>query len=290
MVGGRSGAGAGTSVATRSGVRPASVPGHVLPVGTMPLVEHLYELRRRLAISLLAVTVAAVVCFLLWEPLYALLRQPYCSTPQGSRDCHLFSLGLFDQFKVRMRVAAIGGVIASSPVWLYQLGAFITPGLHKQERRYALGFLLASLAFFLMGCVFAFLTIAHGLQFLLTIGGGGVVTLLSVQSYLSFITLCLVAFGVAFEFPVLVLFLHVVGVLSADRLRRSRRGVIFGIAVGAAVITPSQDPVTFLAMALPLWVFYELCIVIARVRERLARTSAPAAADDEPAPLAPSSD
>jgi sec-independent protein translocase protein TatC len=247
-------------------------PAGLTPDGRMTLVEHLYELRSRLARSMLAIAVAVVVVFILWEPVFEFLKAPYCATGSGEKaGCDLVSIQVFDQFKVRLRVAFIGGIVASSPVWLYQIGAFITPALHRKERRYAAAFLAASLVLFAVGAAFAYLTISRGLDFLLSVGGDGITTLVGVQSYLSFVTLCLLAFGVAFEFPVVVLFLHFVGVLSADRMRAARRGTVVGLFAFSALITPSQDPITFVAMAGPLCLLYELCILIARVRERRSR-------------------
>ena len=237
----------------------------------MSLVEHLFELRNRLGKSMLAIVVAMVIVFWFYQPVYDFLREPYCRTAVSHGKCNLYVLDVFGQFKVRLRVAGIGGVVAASPVWLYQLGAFITPALHRKERRYAAAFLVSSLLLFALGTVFAYLTIDRGLQFLLTVGGDGVVNLTGLQSYLSFVTLTLLAFGVAFEFPVIVVFLNVVGVLSVDRLVAMRRGMIVGLAVFTAVITPSQDPITFLVMAVPLWILYEVCILIARVRQRAGR-------------------
>ena len=234
----------------------------------MALVEHLRELRNRLAISLLAIAIGVVVAWYLWEPIYDFLREPFCSTTPAEDGCNLVSLGIFDQFKVKLRVAFIGGTILASPVWLYEIGAFITPALHKKEKRYAAGFLVAALLLFAAGTVLAYLSVSRGLEFFLTLGGDHITVILSIQAYLSFITLMLLAFGVAFEFPVVILFLNVVGVLSSARMRQWRRGMIFGIFVASALITPTQDPFTFLAMALPLCVLYEGCILIARLRER----------------------
>lgn len=238
----------------------------------MGLAEHLYELRNRLGISLLAILAGAVLVFVFWEPVFAFLKQPYCDTSAGDRaDCGLFSIGVFEQIKVRLRVAMIGGVVLAAPVWLYQVGAFITPALHRNERKYALCFLAASMVLFSVGIAFAYLTIAQGLDFLLSVGGDGVISLTSVQSYLSFVTLCLIAFGAAFQFPVVVTFLNMVGAFPVAKMRAWRRGMVIGIFAAAAVITPSQDPFTFVAMAVPICLLYELCIVIARVRERSAR-------------------
>jgi sec-independent protein translocase protein TatC len=237
----------------------------------MPLVEHLFELRNRLGKSALAIVLAMALVFWFYQPVYDFLREPYCRTAVSHGKCNLYVLDVFGQFKVRLRIAGIGGAVLAAPVWLYQLGAFITPALHRKEKRYAAAFLVASLTLFALGCTFAYLTIDKGLEFLLTVGGDGVVNLSGLQSYLSFVTLTLLAFGVSFEFPVIVMFLNMVGVLTVQRLVAMRRGMIVGLAVFAAVITPSQDPFTFFAMAIPLWVLYEVCIVLARIRERGAR-------------------
>ena len=255
---------------SRKGERP--------PDGRMALIEHLRELRNRLGISLLALAVCTVVAFVLREELFDLIKRPYCETDvaqeaaaRNGDQCGLYSFNPFEEFAVSLRVSFMAAVIASSPVWLYQLGAFITPALHRKEKRYAAGFLGASLVLFATGTVFAYFTISRGLQFLLSFGGEGIVTLPSIQSYLSFVTLTLLAFGIAFLFPVVVLFLNFVGLFPSSRMRSWRRGMVVGIAVAAAVLTPSQDPFTFMAMALPLYALYEGCIVIGRLRERAQR-------------------
>lgn len=249
----------------------ATRPDEPLNTGRMALIEHVRELRNRLFVSMLGLLVGVVVAFILWEGIYDFMRAPYCQTEQGRESCELYALGVFDQFKVRLRVAFIGGALLSSPIWLYQLGAFITPALYRKERRYAAAFLAGSLLLFMTGALFAYLTISRGLQFLLEIGGGEIVTLLSIQSYLSFVTLLLLAFGIAFEFPVVIVFLHLVGVLPARRMREWRRSMILIVFLASALITPSQDPFTFLAMALPLCAMYEGCVLFARVHERLMR-------------------
>ena len=248
------------------------------PDGRMALIEHLRELRNRLGIALMALAVCVVVAFLLREQVFDVIKRPYCQTDvaqaaaaRNDGQCTLFSFGPFEEFAVSLRVSFIAGVLASSPVWLYQLGAFITPALHRKERRYAAAFLGAALLLFVTGCTFAYFTISRGLEFLLTVGGDGITNLPSIQSYLSFVTLTLLAFGIAFLFPVVVLFLNFVGIFPTTVMRRWRRGMIVGIAIASAVLTPTQDPFTFMAMALPLYALYEGCIVIARLRERASR-------------------
>jgi sec-independent protein translocase protein TatC len=243
-----------------------------LPDGRMSLIDHLRELRNRLGICALAIVASMVVVWFLWVPLFDFLKQPYCDTGAGAlADCQLFAISVFDQLRVRLRVAAIGGIVIAAPVWLYQIGAFITPALHRQERKYAAGFLGASLVLFAIGTTFAYLTISQGLDFLLRIGGEDITTITSVHAYLNFVTLVLLAFGFAFQFPVVVTFLNLMGVFPVATMKRWRRGMYVAIFFASAVITPSQDPITFMVMAIPVCGLYELCILIARARERAAR-------------------
>ena len=275
-----------------AGTGPAdAVDGSRADGGRMALVEHLRELRHRLGVSLLALAVCVVVAFLFRDQVFDLVRQPYCQTDVAQQtgratgtECELFAFGPFEQFAVSLRISFIAGVLGSAPVWLYQLGAFITPALYRRERKYAAAFLAAALVLFSAGTVFAYLTISYGLQFLLTVGGDGIVTLPSIQSYLSFVILTLLAFGVAFLFPVLVMFLNVVGVFPSDKMRSWRRGMIVAIAAASAILTPSQDPFTFLAMAGPLSALYEGCVVLARLRERVARRRSALDPDAAPEP------
>lgn len=259
----------------------------------MSLAEHLYELRNRLAKSFLAIGLGMVVVGLVvYQPVFDFLREPYCRTSVAGHACNLYVRDIFAQFAVRLKVAGIGGTVLAAPVWLYQLGAFITPALHRKEKRYAAAFLGASLVLFATGVLFAYLTMDRGLQFLLTVGGNGLVTLPDLQSYLSFVTLTLLAFGIAFLFPVVLVFLNLVGALSAKKMGGMWRGMVVGIAFMSAVLTPSTDPITFLAMAVPITVLYALCVGIAwlvdrgrrRTREQEGVTDVP---DDQPSYVDP---
>jgi sec-independent protein translocase protein TatC len=260
----------------------------------MTLVEHLTELRARLVKASAALVVGVVVAFFLFGPILRFLERPYCDLPAryrfGGGECTLFVTGVLDQFVVRMRVAMMAGAVIASPVWLWQLWAFITPGLHPRERRWAVPFVVSSLVLFAGGAAFSYYTLSNGLRFLLGIGGSGIVSILTVDRYLSFVTLMLVAFGVSFEFPLLMAFLNIVGVTPTPKLRAWRRSMFFGLSVFAAVITPSQDPFTFLAMWVPLCVMYELVIVFGRLRDRSRRRrglgdSTDRWGDDETSPL-----
>lgn len=259
--------------------------------GRMSLVEHLVELRNRLFKSALAVLVGVIVAFAFYRPLLELLTHPLCEVQaKRGNDCNLAFFSPLDGFLVRMRVSLFVGFVISSPVWLYQLWAFITPGLHPKEKRLALPFVGTSIALFTAGATFAYFTLSKGLEFLLGFSTDLVEPILEVNRYLSFVLLMLAAFGISFEFPLVLIFLTLVGVVDAPKLRRWRRGMYFGIAVFSAIITPSQDPFTFAAMAVPMGLFYEAAVVFARIHARRKRRRAEAEpasqwADDETSPL-----
>jgi len=238
----------------------------------MALADHLRELRNRMLISIAAIVVGIVVAYILWEPIYDFLRAPYCDISHDAKgDCNLYALGIFDQFQIRLRVSFLGGALLSSPVWIFHIGRFLTPAMHRNERRYALAFMSTGLVLFSAGVTLAYLTVARGLEIFLTIGGDNVVPLVSVQSYLSFVTVLMLAFGFAFQFPLVVMFLNMTGALSVTRMRSSRRGVYFGLFALSAILVPTTDPFTFLVMALPMCLLYEVCIVLSRIRERRAK-------------------
>jgi sec-independent protein translocase protein TatC len=277
------------------GPRPALADSGLSGIAAgMSLQQHLQELRRRVFVSLIAVVVATIVSFVFHEMLLHALTHPYCALPHSYRlvhnRCSLFVSGVLDAFTVTLKLSLYAGIILSSPVWLFQIWRFITPGLHSNERRYALLFVGASMGLFAMGGLFAWLTLEKGLHFLLGFATGGVTSLLSFNSYLSFVTAMLLIFAVSFEFPLLVVLLNQVGVVSAARLRHWTRGVLFGIFVFAAVATPSQDPFTMTALALPICVLYGVAVLIATVHDRRAARRAPASDyadldDDELSPL-----
>jgi sec-independent protein translocase protein TatC len=180
--------------------------------------------------------------------------------------------------------------VLSAPFWLYQLWAFITPGLRRNEKRYTVGFVAASTLLFALGAFMAYLTLRKGLELLLQLAGDEVAFQLTAPDYLGFVISLLVAFGLSFELPLIAVALNLVGVLSYEALARSRRWIYFLTIVFAAFITPTQDPFTMLAMALPMAVLFELAIQTARfVDKRRARRAALEhfhdLSDDEASPL-----
>ncbi len=233
----------------------------------MPVLEHLAELRRRIVISLLAVVVAATIVFFFSNQIIEFLVSYYKDATHGKRDA-LIVLGPVDGFVTRLKVATYGGIVLALPVWLYELWRFITPGLNPKERKYAIPFVLASIILFAIGAAVAFLTLEPALKFLIQVGGPSQSPQFTSDKYLTLVSLMIVAFGISFEFPVVLVFLLIAGVLKTSQLRSFRRWAIVLIVTFAAVITPSQDPYSLFFMAVPMYVFYEASIVIGRILHR----------------------
>ena len=233
----------------------------------MTVVEHLTELRRRLIVCVIAVTIAAIVVYIFSLDIIHFLLEYYRDAIDESGRKLIF-LGPLDAFATRLKVATYGGFALALPVLLFELWRFITPGLEAREKRYALPFVFTSIVLFAAGGFVALLTLPKALDFLLNLGGSELEPTLAADKYLSLVTLMILAFGLAFEFPVVLTFLLLARVVSTAQLRRWRRGAIVLIVIFAAVITPSQDPYSLLFMAVPMYAFYEICIIIGRVMKR----------------------
>ena len=233
----------------------------------MTVVEHLSELRYRLMVSIAAVAVGAIFCFIFASPIIGWFLDFYRNATDGKRNAFIFT-GPVDAFATRLKVATYGGIVLATPVWLYQLWRFITPGLNPKEKRYAIPFLISSICLFALGGVVALLTLEPALDFLLGAGGDNLKPLLTADKFLSLVSLMIVAFGIAFEFPVVLMFLLIARVVNTQQLRKFRRWAIVLMFAFAAVITPSQDPYSLFLMAVPLVIFYEACIVIGRIMKR----------------------
>ena len=233
----------------------------------MTIFEHLGELRRRLVISIVAVVVAGTIVFILAPEIISFLVTFYRNATKGSRNALIFT-GPLDAFATRLKIATYGDIVLASPVWLFQLWRFITPGLNPNEKKYAIPFVISSIVLFIMGGIVALLTLEPALQFLLNIGGADLKPLLTADKYISLVSLMIVAFGLSFEFPVVLVFLLIARVLSTAQLRQWRRYAAVIIVAFAAIITPSQDPYSLFAMAIPMYIFYEGSIIIGRFLKR----------------------
>lgn len=257
----------------------------------MTLAQHLGELRTRLIKSAAGLALGIVAAFLFYERVFDFITHPYCELPEarrltGGSSCLLTFTGITGAFSIQLRVAMIVGVLISAPIWLYQLWAFVTPGLHRRERRWALAFAGISTVLFAGGTAFGYYSLNRALEFLLSFGNG-LTPVIAIDRYLSFVTSLLLVFGASFEFPLLLIMLNVAGIVSAARLRGAWRMIIFGIFVFAAMATPSQDPLTMSLMALPMTVLYGVALLAALVHDRRAARRDPYAGldDDAPSPL-----
>ncbi len=269
----------------------------------MPLMEHLYELRNRLFIALCAIALGGVLGFVWWgvspfglPSLGDLVTRPYCDLPETLRltqtpgKCQLLQTSPFEVFTLRMQVGLAAGAVLTAPIWVYQVWAFITPGLHTKERKFGVTFVGASSALFAAGAVLAYYVVPEGLSFLANLGAGQFITALTGQAYVGFLLTMLAVFGLTFELPLLVVMLNRVGVLPYAKLKRWQRGILFGLFVLAAVATPGSDPISMVALAAALVVLFEVSVLIARAHDRaVARQRAEQGLDDldpdEPSPL-----
>lgn len=227
---------------------------------SLTLTQHLTELRRRILVCFGSFLVASVVGFFLYEPLLRFLRHPYCLASSG--NCDLYVNGPLDGLSVRVQIACFAGLILSSPVLLLEIWQFITPGLKPKERRYAIPFVFVSLLLFLLGAAIAYVSLEHALSWLGAIGGASLKPIYNPKQYLSLVMWMMVIFGSAFEFPIILVALELLRVVTWRQLLHSWRWAVIGITLVAAIFTPSSDPFSMLMLMVPLVVFYFLAIGI----------------------------
>jgi len=237
----------------------------------MTVWEHLAELRRRILVSFVAVGVGAVVAYIAWPLIIDVITGPYCRT---ETDCTLYATDPLAPFTIRLQVAVYGGIILAMPVLLWQVWRFVTPGLHAHERRYAVPFVAAALLLFAAGATLAYFAIGPALEFLFAVAGDDVTQIPTVDRYLILTMWMMLAFGVGFEFPVLLVALQLVGILEPRQLAGARRYAAVAIVVVAAIITPSGDPITLLVLAVPMYLLYEASILIGWLVARRRRRNA----------------
>jgi sec-independent protein translocase protein TatC len=261
--------------------------------GSMTLIEHIRELRNRLFKASLAILLGFGVGVWLARPVRRLLQEPYCNLPSSvdprTGKCNFVQLGVPDVFLLDLKIALWVGLIVAAPVWLFQLWAFIAPGLHRHERRYAYVFTAIAAPLFAAGAVLAFFVVQKGLEFLINFSGSDINTTLEVTRYISFVTNMILMFGVAFEFPLIVLMLNFVGLVSAKKLLGWWRIAVFVFFVFSAVVTPTPDPFGMTALAFCLCALYFAAVGVAFINDKRRGRGKEIYAgldDDEVSPLA----
>ena len=263
--------------------RRAKRPNMSSPDDVMTLTEHLGELRVRIIRSALAITIGAILVIAFYDPVLDFLTQPYvniCKNHDPSfcgfdanagTGNRLFIFDPLDGLKTRLSVASYGGLILAMPIVLWQVWRFIVPALHAKERRLAIPFILSSVFLFLLGGFLAYLTLGPAIEFLISWSGSDVGALFQVSKYIRLVGLMVAAFGVGFQFPVLLVFLMLAGVITPQQLIKQWRYALIIIVVVAAVITPSGDPISLFALAIPMTILYFVAYGLGLIFQRRKR-------------------
>ena len=263
-------------------LKPPPVP----PDGTMTLFEHLRELRYRLIVSALAIIAGMVVAWFFRYELLDILQRPYFQAIEALKAKHpdantsLVNINLTSPLTLSLKVAALAGAIVTAPFWLYQLWAFVVPGLLAKEKKWALIFIAAATPMFVGGVVVAYFVLPKAITVLLSFTQSGVTNLQDINAYLSFLLRLMLVFGLGFLIPLIVLMLNIVGVIKAKQMAKYRSLVIFGTFVFGAVATPSTDPFSMLAVAAPMALLFLGAEVIAHILDRRKERQAALAGDD----------
>ena len=229
--------------------------------GTMPLLDHLRELRKRIIRAAFFILIFSILGFVYYNQIITTLAEPVCdlklAQSRGSNNCgSLFISGVLGPLNLQVKVAFLTGVIISAPFWLYQLWAFIAPALHRKERRKSVLFIIAATPFFTLGAALAYYILPIAIRVLFGFTPDSLNNLVRFDDYLSFVLRIILIFGLAFELPVFLVSLNLIGVLSGKAILKPWRFAIFGITVFVAAFSPTADPLSMAALALPLIVFY----------------------------------
>ncbi|MFJ8474127.1 twin-arginine translocase subunit TatC [Kitasatospora sp. NPDC094011] len=256
----------------------------------MALADHLRELRNRVVKSVLAIVVITIVAAFYHKQIEHFLLEPLpqCTPETASKydgKCaQVSNIGLTAGFTWMLKVSLTAGVVGTVPIWLYQVWAFVAPGLHKHERKYAVIFIACGAPLFLAGVGCAMLTLPTTVQVLISFTPNGTTPILPPEDYFDIATRMVLVFGIAFEFPLFLVMLNQVGIITGKRLLGWWRGMVMGITVFAAFAAPGADPVSMLALAAPIWALFFLAVGIALLNDRRKRRNNPdAELDDEEA-------
>ncbi|WJV51538.1 twin-arginine translocase subunit TatC [Streptomyces flavofungini] len=258
----------------------------------MPLADHLRELRNRLAKGMLAITIVAIVAAFYSEQLMEFLADPVPRCKEGmpttGGECATVAYtDLLSPFTTTVKVSLMAGIIGASPIWLYQLWAFVAPGLHKNERKYTYAFVSAAVPLFLGGAWLAYVIMPVSIRVLLGITPEGSENILPMDKILDFSVRMVLVFGASFELPLLLVMLNMTGMVTGRRMLGWWRGVVMGVFVFGAVATPTTDPVGMLALAGPIVVLYFLAVGFSVLNDKRRRRADPDADldDDEASDL-----
>ena len=238
--------------------------------------------RNKYTKSLIFLTLGAIMGYVWYQQSFGpidslgdILRGPYCSLPAERRaaltldgECRLIATSPFEMFLLRLKIGAMAGIVFSSPIWLYQLWAFITPGLHKKERGWTFAFVSVAVALFVAGAVLAYAVVSYGLDFLLSIGDNTQIAALSGGQYFNFVLALLMIFGVSFEVPLIIAALNLAGLVSYELIKDKRRIIVVSLFIFAAVMTPGQDPFSMFVLAIALVALVELAIQFTRINDK----------------------
>jgi len=265
------------------------------PEGRMPLAEHLRELRGRLGKSLIAITIAGIAGIVWYNPIIGFLKEPACNLKGiqgvGEGPCSVLKIeGLLNPLSLQLKVGLMVGLLIASPIWMYQLWAFVAPGLHRREKRWTLAFVGVGVPLFALGAAAAYYTLPRGLPFLLGLTPSGVANSVDLVDYLDIVVRLILVFALAFELPLLLVLLNLAGIVSARRLWSWWRIAFMVIFVFTAVATPTGDPITMLLLALPMCALYLLAAGVATFVDRRRGSDQELFADvpdDQASPLEP---
>jgi len=266
------------------------------PEGRMPLMDHIRELRNRVVKIALALAAGMLVGVIFFRPVWHFIERPLCQAYiHGQTGCKTLGVnelaldGPLDPFYLWVKVALIVGIIVSSPVWLYQVWAFIAPGLYAREKRWSYIFVGTSVPLFLAGVTLAYWSLGRSMHYLLGLTPSGVANIIQVDQYMSFVMAMVLAFGIAFEVPLLIIMLNLAGILTHARFRKWRRVMIFGVFLIAGMANPSPDPTTMLILGGGCAALVEVAELIVwsndRRRARLHPSPYAGLADDQISPI-----
>ena len=259
------------------------------PDGRMALSDHLRELRARILKAALVIAIGFVVALVFYHQLFDLVDRPYNMARQALGDDRTMgtTAGVAGGFMLYLKLCGAAALVGTSPLWLYQIWAFLLPGLHANEKRWTRIFLAIAGPLFLGGVVLGYVTLPKGTEILIGFTPHGLTNLVEFNEYLSFFVRTLLVFGIAFEIPVFVVLLNMVGVLRGKTLARYRPWIIIGTFVFAAAATPSTDPFTMTLMAAPMVLLFFISEIIARANDRRRARAKPYAGldPDTPSPL-----